>query len=86
MNLLYDWEREKLFASRRAKVEVVKKKGPRQILNPDLNTVEFKVDLDEHKFSRKGFRQQLEMSISKSFGDNFLKNLREEYLLNETKK
>lgn len=29
MNLLYDWEREKLFASRRAKVEVVKKKGPR---------------------------------------------------------
>jgi hypothetical protein len=29
MNLLYDWEREKLFASRRAKVEVVKKRGPR---------------------------------------------------------
>jgi hypothetical protein len=53
MNLLYDWEREKLFASRRAKVDVVKKKGPRQILNPDLKTVEFKVDLDEHTFSRK---------------------------------
>jgi small-conductance mechanosensitive channel len=53
MNLLYDWEREKLFADRRAMVEVVKKKGPRQILNPNLTTLDFKVDLDAHNFTRK---------------------------------
>jgi hypothetical protein len=68
MNLLYDWEREALFAKRRAKAEVVKKKGPRQILNPDLKTTDLRVDLDAHKFTRKQFRNDLEQLLIQSYG------------------
>lgn len=50
MNLLYDYEREKLFKEKEDKVEKVKKKGPRQILNPDLATLEFKVDMGFQKY------------------------------------
>lgn len=50
MNLLYDKEREKLFKEKEDKVEKVKKKGPRQILNPDLATLEFKVDMGFVKY------------------------------------
>lgn len=53
MNLLYDWEREALFNARKAKVEVVKKKGPRHIIYPEMSTMNLKADLDAHGFSRK---------------------------------
>ena len=63
MNLLYDKEREKLFKEKEDKVEKVKKKGPRQILNPDLATLEFKVDLGDQKFDAHEFRERLEQGI-----------------------
>ena len=63
MNLLYDFEREEHFRAKKQKVEVVKKKGPRQILNPDKTTLEFKVELDAHRFSKEEFKESLENSI-----------------------
>ena len=78
MNLLYDWEREKLFANRRAKIEVVKKKGPRQILNPGLDTMDAKVNLDAHTFNRKQFRNQLQQSMRDTFGEELMQKLRDD--------
>ena len=63
MNLLYDYEREKLFKEKEDKVEKVKKKGPRQILNPDLATLEFKVDMGFQKYDAQDFRDRLEQGI-----------------------
>jgi len=63
MNLLYDHEREEHFKERKEKVEVVKKKGPRQILNPDKTTLEFKEELEAHKFSKDEFKESLEATI-----------------------
>ena len=34
LNLLYDWERDEYFQKMKKKVEVKKKKGPRELLNP----------------------------------------------------
>jgi hypothetical protein len=57
LNLLYDWERDQHFKKLKQKVEVQRKKGPRQILNPDLKTVDFKVDMGSHHFDRHEFNQ-----------------------------
>ena len=52
MNLLYDKEREMYFRERKEKVEIQKKKGPRQILHPELDTEEYKKLLDARTFSK----------------------------------
>ena len=63
MNLLYDKEREEYFKARKEKVEVVKKKGPRQILHPEMDTVEYKEIEENRRFSKEEFKEQLAAAI-----------------------